>query len=506
MNKDLSINNLQQLIGRIREQMDGLWLPSILTLALVAYGLSNLPGHIIAAIVAILPIAWAWRQRMITKFTLTSGDLVNQKNKAISDSSTRINVLQDRVTEFKQQVKDLKHDALQQSNTVTQLRQKQNTLETDLKILTAKHSTLVAENQSLMQDHQTLKNDFNLSQQAIDNLIESSEDGVVICDKGRVIRHINAFLTTRIGRSAQELIGHTPASFLKEDALVAAMEEALSYKGASPALLPLRKIRDVSAISVRGIWQGNTPLGTAIIFHSDDPSKYEHRNSPFPRPRSTVSLDEVFNWFFEDDSYRPNVPYINLVAHKARNDPAYAGNMGAHGSSEPETGRALYSIIRLLKPSTVIEVGSYAGAASITMAQALVDAGDDDSRLHCVELSGDHIQIAKRNLTEAGLLDRVIFHHGPSDTPSIIRSLPKSKMIFVDGDHTYEGAKRDFETYVELLEQDGVMIYHDTIKIMALQILMDEIAHNPKFDIFTLATSDGDGITLIRKRTVQSET
>jgi hypothetical protein len=34
---------------------------------------------------------------------------------------------------------------------------------------------------------------------------------------------------------------------------------------------------------------------------------------------------------------------------------------------------------------------------------------------------------------------------------------------------------------------------------MALQRLITEIAQNPYYDVFTFATSDGDGVTLIRK-------
>ncbi len=44
------------------------------------------------------------------------------------------------------------------------------------------------------------------------------------------------------------------------------------------------------------------------------------------------------------------------------------------------------------------------------------------------------------------------------------------------------------------------MLYHDTIKIMALRRLMQEIAQSGDFDVFSMATSDGDGITFLRRR------
>jgi len=34
-------------------------------------------------------------------------------------------------------------------------------------------------------------------------------------------------------------------------------------------------------------------------------------------------------------------------------------------------------------------------------------------------------------------------------------------LIFIDGDHRYEGVKRDFELYSELLSERGVILFHD---------------------------------------------
>lgn len=33
--------------------------------------------------------------------------------------------------------------------------------------------------------------------------------------------------------------------------------------------------------------------------------------------------------------------------------------------------------------------------------------------------------------------------------------------LFIDGDHTYEGAKRDFELYAPLVRQGGIIALHD---------------------------------------------
>jgi predicted O-methyltransferase YrrM len=34
-------------------------------------------------------------------------------------------------------------------------------------------------------------------------------------------------------------------------------------------------------------------------------------------------------------------------------------------------------------------------------------------------------------------------------------------MLFIDGDHTYDGIKKDFETYESFVKKEGVIVFHD---------------------------------------------
>ena len=38
---------------------------------------------------------------------------------------------------------------------------------------------------------------------------------------------------------------------------------------------------------------------------------------------------------------------------------------------------------------------------------------------------------------------------------------PKYDLIFIDGDHSYDGVRRDFELYQELLSPRGYIVFHD---------------------------------------------
>jgi len=51
------------------------------------------------------------------------------------------------------------------------------------------------------------------------------------------------------------------------------------------------------------------------------------------------------------------------------------------------------------------------------------------------------------------------------DTFEKVKSLcPEFDFIFIDGDHTYEGVKRDFELYKNLLSSRGYIAFHDIDK------------------------------------------
>jgi predicted O-methyltransferase YrrM len=39
----------------------------------------------------------------------------------------------------------------------------------------------------------------------------------------------------------------------------------------------------------------------------------------------------------------------------------------------------------------------------------------------------------------------------------------KVDLLFIDGDHTYEGVKKDFEMYSPLVRKGGIIAFHDIV-------------------------------------------
>lgn len=108
----------------------------------------------------------------------------------------------------------------------------------------------------------------------------------------------------------------------------------------------------------------------------------------------------------------------------------------------PETGRFLQLLVILLKATNVIEVGTLAGYSAIWMARGIRTGG----MLRTIDVSEKHIEIAKANVDEAGVGEKVTFLPGKGldVLPRLLKQLgpANTDLIFLD-------AARD--EYVDML-------------------------------------------------------
>ncbi|TFF99080.1 MAG: class I SAM-dependent methyltransferase [Promethearchaeota archaeon] len=57
--------------------------------------------------------------------------------------------------------------------------------------------------------------------------------------------------------------------------------------------------------------------------------------------------------------------------------------------------------------------------------------------------------------------------HNPATLVQIKKILKKKEIdvLFIDGDHSYEGVKQDFEMYAPLVKKNGLIVFHDIVVI-----------------------------------------
>lgn len=180
---------------------------------------------------------------------------------------------------------------------------------------------------------------------------------------------------------------------------------------------------------------------------------------------------------------------IQRVRDRLHDTPPFAGldlsgvepDLTGWGSTHP----VFRTAIEYVRPSLVIEVGTWKGGSAIHMAGLMRELGID-GEIVCVDtwlgapiawtsepelkpslkLRGGYPQFYytfARNVLDAGVEDVVTPLPAPSEGGhTILKFLGvEAGLIYIDADHDYAPAKRDFERYLELLAPDGVMIGDD---------------------------------------------
>jgi predicted O-methyltransferase YrrM len=129
----------------------------------------------------------------------------------------------------------------------------------------------------------------------------------------------------------------------------------------------------------------------------------------------------------------------------------------------------LYGLARSIKPEVCVEIGSARGKSACFVGMALCD--NRRGRLYAIDPhtrtdwndrdSVDSYGFFNANIRAAQLTRYVEVIRKTSEEAARDWDRPID-LIFIDGDHTYEGVRRDWELFSPFLSRFGVAIFHDT--------------------------------------------
>jgi predicted O-methyltransferase YrrM len=107
----------------------------------------------------------------------------------------------------------------------------------------------------------------------------------------------------------------------------------------------------------------------------------------------------------------------------------------------------------------IVEVGRLAAKSTIILALGNRDAGRDDP-IYSIEAYAKGLDDAETNLRRFDLLNRVTLIQGDSGI-QLTRIPAPFDVVFVDGDHSYEGVIRDLSALRGRVNRGGLVLFHD---------------------------------------------
>ena len=175
-----------------------------------------------------------------------------------------------------------------------------------------------------------------------------------------------------------------------------------------------------------------------------------------------------------------------------------------HGATKEHMGDGLlvYSIIQHMRAKVCVCIGSGGGFIPRIMTQARMDLweqkifeGNNDKNWG--DIGATYVVDAcngiggKSDIEDESSLFRSAFHPRFIKETSekayydfFVKQDIKIDILFIDGDHSYEGVKLDFDLYSTILSDKGIIMIHDTDESYENELIVSEDSkkHWDKFD------------------------
>jgi caffeoyl-CoA O-methyltransferase len=168
-------------------------------------------------------------------------------------------------------------------------------------------------------------------------------------------------------------------------------------------------------------------------------------------------------------------------------------------------GHFLAELVRLSGARRILELGTFTGYSSISMALALPLGG----QVITCDVDQETSAIARRYAEEAGVVDRIEYRLGPA-LETIAELEGPFDLIFIDADKT--NYLNYYEATLPLLAVEGVMVVDNALADghvadlgadasehdLAIHTLNERVRDDPRVENVLLTVRDG--INLIRRR------
>ena len=193
--------------------------------------------------------------------------------------------------------------------------------------------------------------------------------------------------------------------------------------------------------------------------------------------------------------------------------------MGHHQRAEDANlglGWLYYALARIIRPARIVVIGSFRGFVPLIFSKALAD-NSEGGQVWFIDpsLVDDFWKDPAAVRKFFGGFGASNIEHFLMTTQQFVmseqyRSIGEVGIVFVDGYHSEEQARFDYEAFQDHLSAEGIVLFHDSVRVRTSRMygpdrlyehrvkgFIDALKNNPGVQVFDLPF--GDGITLVRR-------
>jgi predicted O-methyltransferase YrrM len=115
----------------------------------------------------------------------------------------------------------------------------------------------------------------------------------------------------------------------------------------------------------------------------------------------------------------------------------------------------LFRLVRSQPAAQILEIGRYYGGSAFLLAVA----SDHNSMVTSIDIAPQNDELLQIALRKSGLADKVQLLVGDSSGGEA--RVDFYNLIFVDGDHSYEGVLKDYEHWRKAVKPGGCLAFHN---------------------------------------------
>jgi caffeoyl-CoA O-methyltransferase len=162
-------------------------------------------------------------------------------------------------------------------------------------------------------------------------------------------------------------------------------------------------------------------------------------------------------------------------------------------------GRFLEFLVRLMRARRVLELGTFTGFSSLSMARGLTEGG----RVISCDVDQETTAIARRYAEEAGLADRIEYRIGPA-LETIAQLDGTFDLVFIDADKP--NYRNYYEAVLPKLSDNGLIVADNALRDgwvledgdEPMKEFNDHVRNDPRVECVLLTVRDG--MLLVMKR------